>query len=91
VANVKRTTVNLDTELVGEAREILGARNTTDTVHAALRDVVRRERLRRLSEWDCGGMTLEDLKEMRKPRILTREWGMKREDLEEMRKPRTFG
>jgi Arc/MetJ family transcription regulator len=90
VANVKRTTVNLDTELVGEAREILGARNTTDTVRQALREVVRREHLRRLSEHKWG-MTLEDLKEMRKPRTLTREWGMEREDLEEMRKPRTFG
>jgi len=67
VGKVKRTTVNLDTELVGEAREILGTRTTTDTVHEALRDVIRREALRHLAEHDWG-MTLEDLNEMRTPR-----------------------
>jgi Arc/MetJ family transcription regulator len=72
---VKRTTINLDSELVAQAREALQARNTTDTVHAALREVVRRDRLRRLAEWDFGGMTLDDLREMRRPRTETREWG----------------
>lgn len=72
---VKRTTINLDSELVAQAREALKARNTTDTVHAALREVVRRDRLRRLAEWDLGGMTLDDLREMRRPRTETREWG----------------
>ncbi len=72
---VKRTTINLDTELVAQAREALQAKNTTDTVHTALREVVRRDRLRRLAEWDFGGMTLDDLREMRRPRTETREWG----------------
>jgi Arc/MetJ family transcription regulator len=71
---VKRTTINLDMELVAQAREVLEAGNTTDTVHAALRDVVRRDRLRRLSERDWD-FTLEDLKEMRRSRVETRPWG----------------
>lgn len=71
----RRTTINLDAELVAEARAVLKTKNTTDTIHGALREVVRRERLRRLAEWDFGGMTLEDLKEMRRPRMETREWG----------------
>ncbi|MGH3017595.1 MAG: type II toxin-antitoxin system VapB family antitoxin [Gaiellaceae bacterium] len=51
---IKRTSINLDLDLVAEAREILGTKNTTDTVHSALRDAVRRERLKRLTErtWD---------------------------------------
>lgn len=72
---VRRTTINLDSELVAEAREVLKTKNTTDTVHDALRDVVRRERLKRLGEWDLGGMTLEELKEMRRSRTETKSWG----------------
>ncbi len=72
---VRRTTINLDTELVAEAREVLNTRNTTDTVHDALRDVIRREDLRRLGEWDLGSKTLEDLKELRRSRQETRPWG----------------
>jgi Arc/MetJ family transcription regulator len=71
---VRRTTINLDSELVMQAREVLKTKNTTDTVHSALREVVRRERLRRLAqrEWD---ITIEDLKEMRRSRVETRPWG----------------
>jgi Arc/MetJ family transcription regulator len=72
---VRRTTINLDLELVAEAREVLKTKNTTDTVHQALRDVVRREPLRQLAKWDLGGKTLEDLKEMRRSRVETRPWG----------------
>ena len=45
---IKRTSINLDLELVAEAREILGTNNTTDTVHTALREAVRHERIERL-------------------------------------------
>jgi Arc/MetJ family transcription regulator len=65
---VKRTTMNLDAELVKEAREVLHTKNTTDTVHGALREVVRRERLKRLAARDWG-ITPEELKEMRRPRV----------------------
>jgi Arc/MetJ family transcription regulator len=72
---VRRTTINLDAQLVADAREVLKTNNTTDTVHGALRDVVRRERLKRLGEWDLGGKTLEDLRELRRSRVETRPWG----------------
>lgn len=62
---VKRTTINLDTELVAQAREVLEAGNTTETVHAALRDVVRRDRLRRLSKREWEWLTPERLRAMR--------------------------
>jgi Arc/MetJ family transcription regulator len=68
--NVRRTSLNLDMELVAEVREELGTRNTTDTVHAALRDVARRAALRRLAEWDFEYLTPERLEEMRRPRTL---------------------
>ncbi len=49
---IKRTSLNLDLELVGQAREVLGSNGTTDTIHRALEEVVRREKLRRLAEYD---------------------------------------
>lgn len=45
---VKRTSLNLQLELVARAREILGTSGTTDTIHVALREIVRREQLKRL-------------------------------------------
>jgi Arc/MetJ family transcription regulator len=77
---VRRTTINLDSELVAEAREVLKTGNTTDTVHDALRDVVRRERLRRLTEWELEDLTLEGIKEMRRSRTETKPWGRLAED-----------
>jgi len=35
----RHTTLNIDPDLVAEARRALGTRGTTDTVHAALEDV----------------------------------------------------
>jgi Arc/MetJ family transcription regulator len=64
---IKRTSVNLDFDLVTQAREILHTNGTTDTVHRALEDVIRRDALKCLAEWDLGGMTLEDLERMRQP------------------------
>jgi Arc/MetJ family transcription regulator len=72
---VRRTTINLDSELVADAREVLNTRNTTDTVHDALREVVRREDLRRLTEWELEGLTLEGIREMRRSRMETKPWG----------------
>lgn len=62
---VRRTTINLDSELVMQARDVLKTKNTTDTVHSALREVVRRERLRRLAQRDWQWLTPERLKAMR--------------------------
>jgi Arc/MetJ family transcription regulator len=68
-ALIRRTSLNLDFDLVEQAKEVLHTSGTTDTVHRALEEVVRREALRRLAEWDLGGLTLEDLEEMRRPRF----------------------
>ena len=54
-----RTTLNLERELVAEAAQILGTTRTTDTVRAALRDVVARRRRTRLAQRDFS--TLEAL------------------------------
>jgi Arc/MetJ family transcription regulator len=67
---VKRTSLNLDLDLVGKAREVLGSTGTTDTVHRALEEVVRREKLCRLAEYDFSELTPEKLRELR----TTRTW-----------------
>lgn len=63
----KRTSMNIDVGLVRQAKAILGTANTTDTVHQALEEVVRREALTSLAsrDWD---MTLDELFEVRKGR-----------------------
>ena len=65
---VKRTNINLDTELVREAAAVLGTRQTTATVHEALREVVKRARLRQLADREWPDLTPELLEEMRQPR-----------------------
>ena len=70
---IRRTSLNLDLDLVAKAREVLETRTTTDTIHRALEEVVRREELRELAAWDLGGMTLEDLERIRQPRFTTEE------------------
>jgi Arc/MetJ family transcription regulator len=64
---VKRTSINLDLALVGEAKRVLGTKQTTETVHRALEEVVRRQKLKRFLESDLPDLTLEALEEMRKP------------------------
>lgn len=67
---VKRTSLNLELDLVAEAREILGSSGTTDTIHRALEDVVRREKLRRLADEPFEDLTPEALERLR----TTRTW-----------------
>lgn len=71
---IKRTSLNLDLDLVAQARDVLDTRTTTETIHRALDEVIRREGLKRLAQWDLGGMTLEDLERMRQPRFPAEEW-----------------
>jgi len=66
----RRTSLNLDIDLVAEARGILETKGTTDTIHRALADVVRRERLRRLAEERFEDLTPEALEQLR----ATRTW-----------------
>ena len=65
---VKRTSLNLDFDLVADARSVLHTRGTTDTIHEALAEVVRRERLRELAERRFDDLTPEALATLRSPR-----------------------
>ena len=48
---------------------MLGTEQTTETVHAAMRDVVARAKRRRLAARDLPDLTPEAVEEMRKPRL----------------------
>jgi hypothetical protein len=65
---VKRTSLNLELDLVAEARAILDTRGITDTVHGALAEVVRRERLRQLPAERFDDLTPVDLRQLRTTR-----------------------
>jgi Arc/MetJ family transcription regulator len=65
VPDVKRTSMNLDRELVREAAEVLGTVGTTETVHEALREVVRIRLRARLMASDFPVPTFEELRRMR--------------------------
>jgi Arc/MetJ family transcription regulator len=68
---IKRTNINLDMRLVRDASALLGTTRTSDTVHAAMRDVVAREHRRRLTERDLfEDMQQADFDVMRRPRAL---------------------
>ena len=67
---VKRTSLNLELDLVAEAREILGSNGLTDTIHRALEDVIRQDKLRRLAEREFEDLTPETLARLR----ATRTW-----------------
>lgn len=60
-----RTTLNLDTELAAEAKEALGARTITETIHLALAQVVRQRRLDSLAEQRFPDLTPELLDRLR--------------------------
>ncbi len=64
---VKRTSLNLDFDLVDEAKQILRTKGTTETVHRALEEVARQARLRRLVARTFE-LTPAELDELRSPR-----------------------
>jgi Arc/MetJ family transcription regulator len=64
----KHTTIDLDPELVAEARRVLGTTTTTETIHAALADVVRSRRRMSILELNPA-LTLSDLDAMRAHRF----------------------
>lgn len=66
-AMTKRTTVNLDFILVDEAKRVLETKETTETIHRALKEVVRQERLRRLARrrFDFSEAELDELRQPR--------------------------
>ena len=64
----KHTTLDLDQDLVREAAVVLGTSRTTDTVHAALAEVVARRRRAVLARLDFPDLTPDALAAMRAPR-----------------------
>lgn len=64
----KHTTIDLDTDLVRRAGDVLGTSRTTDTIHAALNDVIRR-RLRMDILALRPALNLDDLHAMRAHRF----------------------
>lgn len=64
----KHTTLDLDQDLVREAAVALGTSRTTDTVHAALAEVVARRRRAVLARLDFPDLTPDALAAMRAPR-----------------------
>jgi Arc/MetJ family transcription regulator len=66
-AVTKRTSINLDLVLVDEAKAVLQTKETTETIHRALREVVRNERLRRLARrrFDFSDTDLDALRRSR--------------------------
>lgn len=64
---VRRTNINLDTELVDAAAAVLGTARTTDTVHAALRAVIDRAARERLAQRGFADLTPEALEQLRRP------------------------
>jgi len=64
----KHTTIDLDVDLVRAAAEALGTTRTTDTIHAALGEVVRRRRREGLFAIETD-LDLEMLAEVRAHRI----------------------
>ena len=61
---VRRTSLNLDFGLVEEARSALGTRGTTETIHAALREIVLRRRRRRLLDYDFSEFDNDELERL---------------------------
>jgi len=61
---IKRTSLNLDLDLLAAAKDVLQTRETTETIHRALEDVVRNARLRRLiaRRFDLSDDELEALR-----------------------------
>jgi Arc/MetJ family transcription regulator len=74
MANVKRTSMFLDRDLVHEAEEALGTNGPTETVHAAMRAAVHEERRRaaqrrlmdRIRRGELTDLTLEEFLRMRR-------------------------
>lgn len=65
---IRRTNINLDTELVDAAAAVLGTARTTDTVHAALRAVIDRAARERLATRDFDDLTPDVLGQLRRAR-----------------------
>lgn len=68
IDDVRRTTLDIDEDMLAKAREILGTQGIKDTVDEALREVVRVEAGRRLIA------RLKDNEDLSNPEIMERAW-----------------
>jgi hypothetical protein len=66
MANVRRTSLNLDLELVERAKDALGTTTTTETVHKALAEVWRREAAKRMAAWRFDHMGPDWVEKLRR-------------------------
>jgi len=64
----KHTTLDLDVDLLREAQADLRTQGISETIHAALADVVARRRRARLAQFDFVDLTPEALEAMRSAR-----------------------
>ena len=60
-----RTTLNLDIQLIAEAKQALGARSQTETIHMALAHVVQQKRLDALADRTFADLTPDLLARLR--------------------------
>jgi Arc/MetJ family transcription regulator len=65
MASVRRTSINLDFDLVEHAKDALGTTGTTETVHAALEEVSRIAAAKRLAEWRFDHLEPDWLEKLR--------------------------
>jgi len=56
---VTMTSIRLDTRLADEAARVLGAKNRTEAVHAALREIVALKKFKGLMARHGGKLTFE--------------------------------
>jgi Arc/MetJ family transcription regulator len=68
IDGVRRTTLDIDEDMLAKAREILGTRGVKDTVNEALLEVVRREAGKRLISW------WKENEDLRNPEIMRHAW-----------------
>lgn len=65
----RRVTLNVDEEYLREAGEALGTSSMTETINRSLEETVNHKRRMWLAEHRFEDLTLEALREMRKPRF----------------------
>ena len=64
----KHTTLNLDHQLLEQAKAALGTSTMTETLHRALEEVINIDRRRRLLEFDLSELSRDSVDTMRIPR-----------------------
>jgi outer membrane lipopolysaccharide assembly protein LptE/RlpB len=67
MANVKRTSILLERDLVDSAAEALGTTTITETIHESMRQIVARETRRRvLAKIVSGDVPLPTMEDLRR-------------------------